>query len=198
MYTYFTLTALGYKVPASIKRSLTSLQITQFVWGASYAAVHLFVQYDIPISTPYQVAHTISAIASSATSKAQSATSAVSEAIATPSAVAWGALGKKLLLRALGEEGLAEKVHNKQHQPLNAVMEGKIEQFKEQVPGTPKYETRWRTEWTRTDCLDTTGEAFAVYLNLFYLAPLTFLFARFFYKAYLKRGKSRSAAQGAR
>lgn len=198
MYTYFTLTALGYKVPASIKRSLTSLQITQFVWGASYAAIHLFVQYDIPISTPYQVAHTISAIASSATSKAQSATSAVSEAIATPSAVAWGALGKKLLLRALGEEGLAEKVHNKQHQPLNAVMEEKIEQFKEQVPGTPKYETRWRTEWTRTDCLDTTGEAFAVYLNLFYLAPLTFLFARFFYKAYLKRGKSRSAAQGAR
>lgn len=198
MYTYFTLTALGYKVPASIKRSLTSLQITQFVWGASYAAIHLFVQYDIPISTPYQVAHTISAIASSATSKAQSATSAVSEAMATPSAVAWGALGKKLLLRALGEEGLAEKVHNKQHQPLNAVMEEKIEQFKEQVPGTPKYETRWRTEWTRTDCLDTTGEAFAVYLNLFYLAPLTFLFARFFYKAYLKRGKSRSAAQGAR
>lgn len=198
MYTYFTLAALGYKVPASIKKSLTSLQITQFVWGASYAAIHLFVQYDIPISTPYQVAHTISAIASSATSKAQSATSAVSEAMATPSAVAWGALGKKLLLRALGEEGLAEKVHNKQHQPLNAVMEEKIEQFKEQVPGTPKYETRWRTEWTRTDCLDTTGEAFAVYLNLFYLAPLTFLFARFFYKAYLKRGKSRSAAQGAR
>ncbi|KAF2216597.1 hypothetical protein CERZMDRAFT_56254 [Cercospora zeae-maydis SCOH1-5] len=198
MYTYFTLSALGYRVPQAIKRSLTSLQIAQFLWGASYAAAHLFVQYDIPVATPYQVVHTISFAISSATSKAQSATSVVSEAVATPSAIAWAALGKKMLLRALGEEGLAEKVHDKRNQPLNPVMEKKIEEFKEHIPGVPKYETRWRTDWTRVNCIDTSGEAFAIILNLFYLAPLTFLFGRFFYKAYLRRGKPRTASQSAR
>ncbi|CAK1361677.1 putative fatty acid elongation protein 4 [Cercospora beticola] len=198
MYTYFTLSALGYRVPQAIKRSLTSLQIAQFLWGASYAAAHLFVQYDIPIATPYQVVHTISSVVSSATSKAQSATSVISEAVATPSAIAWAALGKKMLLRALGEEGLAENVHDKRNQPLNPVMEQKIEEFKDHIPGVPKYETRWRTDWTRVNCIDTSGEAFAIILNLFYLAPLTFLFARFFYKAYLRRGKPRTASQGAK
>jgi hypothetical protein len=177
---------------------LTSLQIAQFVWGASYAAAHLFVQYDIPVSTPYQVATSISSVVSSATSAVQASTSAISSAIATPTAVAWGVLGKKLLLRALGEEGLAEKVRTNQGLVADPVMEQKIEEFKEHIPAAPKYETRWRTDWTKVNCIDTTGEAFAIYLNLFYLAPLTFLFARFFYKAYVNRGKPRKASQSAK
>lgn len=44
------------------------------------------------------------------------------------------------------------------------------------------------------NCIDTSGEAFAIYLNLLYLAPLTFLFGRFFVRAYLQRGKPRTVA----
>ena len=106
---------------------------------------------------------------------------------------------KKLLLRAAGEEGVAERVAMQDHQnqliPGDAVprIEEKIEQFYDRT-----FETRWRTDWTRVNCIDTSGEAFAIYLNLLYLAPLTFLFGRFFVRAYTARGKPRTASQAAR
>ncbi|KAI6839268.1 hypothetical protein KC327_g4620 [Hortaea werneckii] len=217
MYTYFTLSALGYRVPQALKRTLTSLQIAQFLFGASYAAMHLFVQYDIPISTPYYVASTVQRAASSASSAAASitasASSDISSAVASPTATATlGALLKKLLLRAAGEEGLAERVHRERRSnPANLIptpglvpdlptvpdMADKIQQFNEET----FYETRWRTDWTKVDCIDTSGEAFAIYLNLLYLAPLTFLFGRFFVKAYTQRGRkgrARSISEAAK
>ena len=36
-------------------------------------------------------------------------------------------------------------------------------------------------------CLDTSGQGFAVWLNVMYLLPLTYLFARFFVRSYLYR-----------
>ncbi|GAB1738974.1 hypothetical protein NU219Hw_g3742t1 [Hortaea werneckii] len=217
MYTYFTLSALGYRVPQALKRTLTSLQIAQFLFGASYAAMHLFVQYDIPISTPYYVASTVQRAASSASSAAASitasASSDISSAVASPTATATlGALLKKILLRAAGEEGLAERVHRERRSnPANLIptpglvpdlptvpdMAEKIQQFNEET----FYETRWRTDWTKVDCIDTSGEAFAIYLNLLYLAPLTFLFGRFFVKAYTQRGRkgrARSISEAAK
>jgi hypothetical protein len=199
-YTYFTLAAVNVKVPKSIKRGLTTLQIAQFVFGASFAAIHLFVQYDIPIATPYKVLATVSSAAASATSAVASATSTVSEVIETPTAAAaffnWPT-AFKWILRAAGEEGLAERVaiHKSSihdHMPL-AQQSQQIEERMEQatqhaLPVGPKYETRWRNQYTKVNCIDTSGEAFAIYLNLFYLFPLTVLFARFFYKAYVKRG----------
>lgn len=49
MYFYYTLSTVSIPVPTALKRSLTSLQITQFVVGGSLAALHLFV-YFIPTS----------------------------------------------------------------------------------------------------------------------------------------------------
>lgn len=194
MYTYFTLSALGYRVPQGLKRFLTTLQIAQFVFGATYAAAHLFVEYDIPIATPYQVVSTIQRAASSVSSAAASATSAVSHAIESPiPSATLGALLKKLLLRAAGEEGVAERVHDERGELTTPNIEEKIERFNEQT-----FETRWRTNWTRVKCIDTTGEAFAIYLNLLYLFPLTVLFARFFIRAYTQRGKPRTASQAAK
>ncbi|KAI5855162.1 ELO family [Tricharina praecox] len=46
MYTYYTLTGLHIRVPALLKQSLTTLQITQFIVGGSFAALHLFVKLD--------------------------------------------------------------------------------------------------------------------------------------------------------
>lgn len=178
------------------------MQIAQFLFGASYAALHLFVQYDIPVATPYKVLATVSSVAASATSAVASATSEVSKVIESPAATASvGALIKKFLLRAAGEEGIAERVgipHD--NKPVAQHIEERIEQVAQHaIPAGPRYETRWRTEWTKVNCIDTSGEAFAIYLNLFYLAPLTVLFARFFYKAYMKRAtRPRGASQNAK
>ncbi|KAF8534927.1 GNS1/SUR4 family-domain-containing protein [Trichophaea hybrida] len=46
MYTYYTLSALHIRVPGMLKQSLTTLQITQFIIGGSFAALHLFVNLD--------------------------------------------------------------------------------------------------------------------------------------------------------
>ena len=125
---------------------------------------------------------------------AEEATSGVSSVIASPTARDMGAFLKKMLLRAAGEEGIAERVRDDRNQLLlSPKIEEKIERFNEQT-----FETRWRTDWTKVNCIDTTGEAFAIYLNLLYLAPLTALFARFFYKAYTQRGRARTASQAAR
>ncbi|KAK3117856.1 hypothetical protein LTR53_000406 [Teratosphaeriaceae sp. CCFEE 6253] len=186
MYTYFTFSALGYRVPQGFKRALTSLQIAQFVFGASYAAAHLFVAYDIPIQSSYQVASIVERAASSVSSVAVAATSTVSSLIESPTPKDMGAFIKKMLLRAAGEEGLAERVRDRNHHLIPEKLEAKIEHFNEQT-----FETHHRTDWTRVNCIDTSGEAFAIYLNLLYLAPLTGLFVRFFYKAYTQRGKPR-------
>lgn len=42
-------------------------------------------------------------------------------------------------------------------------------------------------------CIRTTGETFAIWLNVLYLAPLTYLFASFFVASYLRRSNAESA-----
>lgn len=173
------------------------MQIAQFVWGASYAAAHLFIKYDVPVSTPYQVVSVVKAAVSSVSSAASAASSTASKVIESPAASGTLlALAKKMLLRAIGEEGIAEHVTNKHGEPLNEVIQEQIQAFNERTE--PTYETKWRTELTKVNCIDTSGEAFAIYLNLFYLAPLTFLFARFFVRAYTNFGKPRNAKEAAR
>ncbi|KAI2637295.1 GNS1/SUR4 family-domain-containing protein [Xylaria nigripes] len=101
MYTYYTVTAFNIRVPTLVKRSLTSLQISQFVIGASVAMVHSFISYLVPVEA-----------------------------------------------------------------------EGSI------------------TKYQKVDCIDTTGQTFAIWLNVFYLAPLTYLFVSFFIASYLRRSKA--------
>lgn len=153
------------------------------------------MQYDIPIATPYKVLATVSSVAASATSVVASATSKVSQVIETPTATAFNwPLFRKIVLRAAGEEGLAERAGRAKDsslsdsQAISQQIEERIQQAPQHVlPIGPQFETRWRTEYTKVNCIDTSGEAFAIYLNLFYLFPLTVLFGRFFYKAYVKR-----------
>ncbi|KAJ8121542.1 hypothetical protein ONZ43_g2028 [Nemania bipapillata] len=104
MYTYYTVTAFNIRVPTVVKRSLTSLQISQFIIGASAAMVHSFISYLVPV----------------------------------------------------------------------------------QVAGSG-------TKYQKVDCIDTTGQTFAIWLNVFYLAPLTYLFVSFFIASYLRRSKAEIA-----
>lgn len=156
------------------------MQITQFLFGASYAAIHLFVKYDIPIATAYSIFHPISSAVAKASSTASSVVSAVP-------AETYGAILRRILLRAAGDEGVAENVRDKQGNIIMEKAQEAIQKYHE--------ETRYRTDYTTIDCIDTTGQSFAIWLNILYLFPLTILFVRFFVRAYLFRSgsnKSRS------
>ena len=85
-YTYYTIGALNYRVPQALKRTLTTLQIIQILWGVTYAGSHLFIAYDIPVTTPYTVVSLVQNVASSISSVASAASATVSEVIESPPA----------------------------------------------------------------------------------------------------------------
>ena len=182
MYTYYTLTTLNIRVPKWFKQTLTTLQITQFVVGMSYAYAHLFIAYQIPISLPY-----LFSPGGKIASVTQDLSSAVSVATATASAgtAAWL---KKAALRAVGQEGLAENVLNEQGQTFGVDAVHAAQDYQNRV------ETRYRDDLQWVHCLDTSGQAFAILLNCVYLAPLTYLFVKFFVTAYSKRQERRRSS----
>ncbi|KAH7128818.1 GNS1/SUR4 family-domain-containing protein [Dendryphion nanum] len=186
MYSYYTISALGVRVPQAIKRSLTTLQITQFLVGCTFAGLHLFVSYTVPVSVPHQIKETLTSavpvISSSASSLVPSSTSISELAAATGAAVAFL---KKLVYRAAGEEGLAENIQDPSFPRI--VSPGVGLDRPQHVSKNVVERTVYRTEYHHVPCIDTSGQAFAIYLNLMYLAPLTGLFMRFFVKSYLRR-----------
>lgn len=179
MYTYYTLSTLGIRVPQAFKRTLTTLQIAQFVIGTTYALLHLFVSYTVPVSTPYTFVSTVTAAASAVSSAASSGISAASSAAVTGG---FSGMLKKLAFRAAGEEGLAENVRNQDGIHFGHEASKLVE--------TIKTETRYRNEWQKVHCIDTSGQAFAILLNAMYLLPLTALFVRFFVRSYTHRTAS--------
>lgn len=144
------------------------MQIIQFLIGASYAALHSFVSYSIPVRVPY-LKEAISATAT-----------ATSSATATATAATLAEIIKKFLFRAVGGEGVAENVHGANTPEV-------VEQIRSSKAGTPSY----RTEYHTIPCIDTSGQTFAIWLNVIYLAPLTILFVRFFVKSYLRRANKK-------
>ncbi|KAL5049646.1 hypothetical protein BDW71DRAFT_175173 [Aspergillus fruticulosus] len=145
MYTYYTLTALRVRVPTIVKRSLTTMQITQFVIGSAMAASYLFIHYTLP---PVRFVPTTSAAAG----------------VAAATGLSWV---KQVAFRAAGAEGIAENVG---HAGADSGAPREVVQ-----PGP------------MVTCMDTSGQGFAIYLNVAYLLPLTYLFARFFVRSYLYR-----------
>ncbi|KAI9367325.1 GNS1/SUR4 family-domain-containing protein [Aspergillus egyptiacus] len=148
MYTYYTLTALRIRVPTVVKRSLTTMQITQFLVGSSLAASYLFVSYTLP---PVRSVPTASAVAAATST-------------AATTGISWI---KQVAFRAAGAEGIAENVG---HEADNLGAPRAVVQ-----PGH------------MVTCMDTSGQGFAIWLNVAYLLPLTYLFARFFVRSYLYR-----------
>ncbi|KIW89960.1 uncharacterized protein Z519_09390 [Cladophialophora bantiana CBS 173.52] len=192
MYTFYLCSALGIKVPKWFKQTLTTLQITQFVVGATYAFLHIFVAYQIPVSVSY--IHHLGEATSKVMSEAPTeVTSSISAAISTGSA-GMGAWLKKALLRGAGYEGLAENVLNEEGQPFGVDAVHIVEDV------IRREEIRFRDELQWVHCLDTSGEVFAILLNCMYLLPLTWLFLQFFITSYLEqveRRRSRSASEAA-
>ncbi|RAR09042.1 gns1 sur4 family protein [Stemphylium lycopersici] len=205
MYTYYTVSALGYRVPNIVKRTLTTLQITQFLVGSAFAAIHLFISYTVPVSVAYKVAEKVAQkvapeVSSTVSSAVSSATESVAEALPTATGAAVAFL-RKLIYRAAGDEGLAENIpvpgqpipvrQQQQQQQQQVVAAEPVPQHNIVHDFFHPQETVekifYRTEYQTVPCVDTSGQAFAIYVNLIYLAPLTILFMRFFFKSYLRR-----------
>ncbi|KAJ9616760.1 hypothetical protein H2200_000479 [Cladophialophora chaetospira] len=181
MYTFYLLSALGIKVPKWFKQSLTTLQITQFVIGASYAFLHLFVAYQIPVSVPYL--YHLGSVASKAAEKPTEVATSVASAIST--AAGYSAWLKKAVLRGAGYEGIAENVLNEQGRPFG------VDAVHIAQDAVRREETRYRDEFQWVHCLDTSGQVFAILLNCVYLLPLTWLFVQFFVQSYFKQADRR-------
>lgn len=195
-------------MPNFVKRTLTTMQITQFLVGASFAAVHLFVSYTVPVSVAHKVAEQVtssvspSSIASTVSSAVSSVTESASAALPTATGPALAFLWK-LVYRAAGDEGLAENVPvpgsslipaHQEHAPTPiAAHDNLAQRVLHKIHTVDR--TVYRTEYQHVPCIDTSGQAFAIYLNLIYLAPLTGLFMRFFVKSYFRRTNPKAKHQ---
>ncbi|OLN81827.1 Elongation of fatty acids protein sre1 [Colletotrichum chlorophyti] len=170
MYTYYTITAFNIKVPMAIKRTLTTLQITQFLVGASYAMLHSFVSYTVPV-TIYTAkgsdAVTTAAAADITTTAAETVATAATGAFETLKNIVFGASAK------VAEEAATVSAAAAAAPP----QEGFIAE----------------TMYVTQPCITTSGETFAIWLNVLYLAPLTYLFVMFFIRSYIRRTSAESA-----
>jgi hypothetical protein len=161
------------------------MQIIQFLIGASFAFAHLFIAYQIPVSVPYTFSLAdLTSVASVVTTDAASAASTAT-VTAAAGVASWI---KKLAFRAAGREGLAENVVNDQGETFGIDAVHAAEDLK------AREEIRYRDELQWIHCTDTSGQAFAILLNCMYLAPLTFLFVKFFIRAYSKRLERRRSS----
>lgn len=153
-----------------IKRTLTSLQITQFLVGASYAMIHSFVSYSLPVTKTV----------------VQDATAPVATSVDTDNSVPASGPAfldnlKQMVL------GLASKVTTSVAEQATTSAEANAEPEQ----STTTQETIYTQEVV--PCINTTGQTFAIWLNVLYLAPLTYLFVKFFISSYLRRSSAGSA-----
>ncbi|KAG5930414.1 hypothetical protein E4U42_001661 [Claviceps africana] len=165
MYTYYTVTAFSIRVPLVVKRTLTTMQITQFIGGASYAILHSFISYLVPVTVTKMAATQMDDVPGSA----------ADDAHPTAAAAAAGVLDllKKFILGSAGSESA--------------------------VPGgAGQRPSSYVTETTLVaqPCITTANETFAIWLNVLYLAPLTYLFVSFFIASYVKRSSANTNVPG--
>ena len=147
-----------------IKRSLTTMQITQFLVGASYAMVHSFVSIAVPVTIT-----TESVIPGESVANAPTAST-------IPSV---GSAFDSLKQLVFGAAAAAPAVVDKVVQPA-----------------VGKTITTAQTVQVTQPCIATSGETLAIWLNVFYLAPLTYLFMSFFVASYMKRTSAANKSNG--
>lgn len=149
-----------------VKRTLTTMQITQFVVGVFYAVIHSFVAYTVPVETT---------VIKTAAAPTTATTPIGSAATASATGPAFLDNLKQLFLGAASKvtNAAADEASTGAGQQATIVEE--IVYVHEVVP-----------------CIDTTGQTFAIWLNVLYLAPLTYLFVKFFITSYLRRAGAES------
>jgi hypothetical protein len=131
-----------------IKRTLTTMQITQFVVGGSYTMVHSFVSYVVPVIIP-----------------SNAAAAAAAAPVGSPAANALDSI-RQLVFGDAANKAAAASANSSE------------------------------TIHVAQPCIVTAGETFAIWLNVLYLAPLTYLFVSFFVASYVKRSNAASKMNG--
>lgn len=152
-----------------MKRTLTSMQITQFVVGATFAMVHSFVTYVAPITSTHVVAE-----------DAPVTKSAPIDYILPTAVSALDSL--KNLIFGSG---------NAANEAAAAAAAAASPSAQQQ-----KMTTVTQTRQLAQPCIVTSGETFAIWLNVLYLAPLTYLFVSFFIASYVKRSTAAQKLNG--
>ncbi|KAI5307147.1 putative serine/threonine protein phosphatase [Ascosphaera pollenicola] len=171
MYTYYTLTAFHVPVPIRVKRSLTTMQIMQFILGTAFAASYLCIKYTIPIIQP------VSADPLHASTAPAAAATAVGAGVTGMGALVKGFVGRVMN----GSSSLAE---------LNKTVAAPAVGYQASQARFFADEKNAKIEYRAFNSVDTPGQAFAVWLNVLYLLPLTWLFARFFVRSYIRRSSA--------
>ncbi|KAG5979552.1 hypothetical protein E4U55_005034 [Claviceps digitariae] len=168
MYTYYTLTAFSIRVPLVVKRTLTTMQITQFIVGASYAILHSFVTYVVPVTA-------IKAAATHMDDVPLATAAAAAGDAANPLTAGAGVVNllKKFILGSAASESVASAAAVQKSSSLVT-----------------------ETVYVAQPCIATANETFAIWLNVLYLAPLTYLFVSFFIASYVKRSSANNKVPG--
>ncbi|EWY98559.1 hypothetical protein FOYG_02985 [Fusarium oxysporum NRRL 32931] len=156
MYFYYTLTAFNIRVPTPVKRTLTSMQITQFLVGASNTVAHSFISYKVPVTIIQKLS---APVGTTTAAPDASQETVVDGAVESLKKFIWGAGegADPIASQAVSAEAFAAE-----------------------------------TQYITQPCIMTTGETFAIWLNVLYLAPLTYLFVSFFIASYVKRSNAAS------
>ncbi|KAH9898911.1 GNS1/SUR4 family-domain-containing protein [Xylariomycetidae sp. FL2044] len=163
MYTYYTITAFNIRVPTIIKRTLTSLQISQFIIGASCAMAHSFVSYLVPVQVKVPATEALTSSLAAATAAAPTATAA---------------------------GGILDSIKQSLFGVAEAAGAGAVAASPEAAEAAQQSGFAYVTRFQKVDCISTSGATFAIWLNVVYLAPLTYLFVSFFITSYLRRSKA--------
>jgi hypothetical protein len=151
-----------------VKQTLTTLQISQFLIGIAFATLHLFVHYSVPVDTPQTWTKTVSSAISVASAAISTAPSAVGKAAQSIEAPGLALFLRKMFYRMMGEEALAQQWAFQVGTPPAAIPTPPVN-FTEYV----RRNTQWKTQYEFVPCIDTPGQAFAVWVNVVYLIPLT-------------------------
>lgn len=137
--------------------------------------IHSFVNYTVPVATTVYKT-------TPATDAAVAGSSQAAEVAAAAPAPALFDSVKQLVL------GVASKLVNAAD---GTSAEANAAVHDAAVPSTSVQEIVYHEEVV--PCITTSGQTFAIWLNVLYLAPLTYLFVKFFITSYLRRSGAESA-----
>lgn len=158
MYTYYSMTAMKLPFTGGLKRSMTTIQITQLVVGCALAASYAFLSYN-PLAYP------AGAVPSSG------------RHVFNPVSAAFSSF-----------ETAANTTAGTESKYLNSNTKEAIQLIKQNILSSLGANQK-------TSCVSTTGQLFAVSLNVAYLIPLIYLFVSFYIRSYQKKAAKAAKAQ---
>ncbi|EPQ32034.1 uncharacterized protein PFL1_00232 [Pseudozyma flocculosa PF-1] len=176
MYTYYSMTALKLPFTGGLKRSMTTIQITQLVVGVQLAAAYLFIRYN-PLAYPQGALPSPGRVLVTATEHDLASKAPASLGTSAFDGTSYNATALAAALSS--STGIASNT-------------------KEAAAVILRSLTQSAGADNKVSCVATSGQAFAVALNVTYLLPLIYLFVSFYIRSYKKKAAHAAAAKAAK